>query len=83
VNRTEARHIFAQRPVRPDVVVVIGVTLQNLPQMSLAQDDEVIEALAPDRSDQPFRKAVLPGCPGAMGLSRMPMARMRRRATGP
>ena len=28
--------------------------------MRLAQDDEMIHALAPDRSDQPFGKAVLP-----------------------
>ena len=28
--------------------------------MSLTQDDEMIEALAPDRSDQPFGKTVLP-----------------------
>ena len=28
--------------------------------MRLAQDDEMVDALAPDRSDQPFGKAVLP-----------------------
>jgi len=28
--------------------------------MRLAQDDEVIDALAPDRADQPFGKAILP-----------------------
>ena len=28
--------------------------------MSLAKDDEVIEALASDRSDQPFSDAILP-----------------------
>lgn len=28
--------------------------------MRLAQDDEVIDTLAPDESDQPFRKAILP-----------------------
>ena len=28
--------------------------------MRLAQDDEMVHALAPDRSDQPFGKAVLP-----------------------
>jgi hypothetical protein len=28
--------------------------------MGLAQDDDVVEALAPDRSDQPFGKPVLP-----------------------
>ena len=29
-------------------------------QMRLAQDDEIIHALAPDGSDQPFGKAILP-----------------------
>ena len=28
--------------------------------MRLAQDDEMVHALAPDRSDQPFGKAILP-----------------------
>ena len=32
--------------------------------MSLAQDDEVIEALAPNRSDRPFSEAILPRCQG-------------------
>src|ERR1700719_1847130 len=29
--------------------------------MCLAEDNDVVQALAPDRSDQPFGKAVLPG----------------------
>src|SRR5712664_1076182 len=29
--------------------------------MRLAEDNDVVQALAPDRSDQPFGKAVLPG----------------------
>jgi hypothetical protein len=28
--------------------------------MLLAEDDEVIQTLTPDRSDQPFGKAILP-----------------------
>jgi hypothetical protein len=36
--------------------------LQDPSQVRLAKDDEMIEALAPDRSDQPFRKAILPRC---------------------
>jgi hypothetical protein len=28
--------------------------------MRFAQDDEMVNALAPDRSDQPFGKAILP-----------------------
>ena len=32
VSRTEAGRIFAQRPVSPDAIVVVGVALQNLPE---------------------------------------------------
>ena len=28
--------------------------------MRFTQDNEMVHALAPDRSDQPFRKAILP-----------------------
>src|SRR5713101_2171875 len=47
--------------MRPDVIVIARVRLQNLAQMHLAQDDDVVYTLTPDRSDQPFGKAVLPG----------------------
>src|SRR6266480_1533307 len=43
-----------------DVVVVACVRLQNLTQMHLAQDNDVVQTLTPDRSDQPFGKAILP-----------------------
>src|SRR3984893_613358 len=38
----------------------MGVRFQNPTQMRLAQDNHMIDALAPDRSDQPFSKAILP-----------------------
>src|SRR6202011_2709714 len=47
--------------MRSDVVVIACVRLQNLAQMHLAQDNDVVHTLTPDRSDQPFGKAVLPG----------------------
>src|SRR4030081_2007398 len=50
------------------------VRSQNLTQMHLAQDNDVVHTLTPDRSDQPFHKAILPGrgwcgrlVPGAHG----------------
>src|ERR1700737_4076030 len=36
------------------------VRFQNPAQMRLAQDNDVVQTLAPDRSDQPFGKAILP-----------------------
>src|SRR5260221_7350192 len=46
--------------MRSDTVVVVGVRFHNPTQMHLAQDNHMIDALAPDRSDQPFGKAILP-----------------------
>src|ERR1700681_4415997 len=46
--------------MRSDVVVVACVRLQNSAQMGLAQDNDVVHTLTPDRSDQPFGKAILP-----------------------
>jgi hypothetical protein len=51
--------------------------------MHLAQDNDVVHALTPDRSDQPFGKAILPSEAGAVALSRMPMERNRRATTLP
>src|SRR6202048_765253 len=43
-----------------NVVVIASIGSQESAQMRLAQDDEMVNTLAPDRSDQPFGKAVLP-----------------------
>src|SRR5882762_6042958 len=47
--------------MRSDVVIIACVRLQNLTQMHLAQDNDVVHTLTPDRSDQPFGRRVLPG----------------------
>src|SRR5260370_20208863 len=44
-----------------DVVVISGVGFQDPTQMHLAQDNDVVHTFTPDRSDQPFDKAILPG----------------------
>src|SRR4029077_20234009 len=42
-------------------VVIASIGSQDSAQMRLVQDDEMVNTLAPDRSDQPFGKAILPG----------------------
>src|ERR1700737_4476776 len=44
-----------------NVVVIATIGSQDSAQMRLAQDDEMVNTLTPDRSDQPFGKAILPG----------------------
>ena len=60
LNRTRDRRIVLQRPMRSNAVVIGRIVFQNSAQMCLAQNDDVIQTLAPDRSDQPFGKAILP-----------------------
>jgi hypothetical protein len=42
--------------MRPDLAAMVGMALQNPTQVHLAEDDDVIEAFMPDRSDQAFGK---------------------------
>src|SRR3984893_13731876 len=44
-----------------DAVVIVRIRSQDSAQMHLAQDNDVVRTLTPDRSDQPFGIAVLPG----------------------
>src|SRR6202011_3678971 len=46
--------------MRSNAVVIGRIVFQNPAQMILAQDNNVVQTLAPDRSDQPFGKAILP-----------------------
>src|SRR6202041_1330473 len=47
--------------MRSDPIIIVGVGFQDPAQMHLAQDNDVVQTLTPDRSDQPFDKAILPG----------------------
>src|SRR5882757_2947992 len=43
-----------------NVVVIASIGSQDSSQMHLAQDNDVVHTFTPDRSNQPFGKAVLP-----------------------
>src|SRR5712672_1656959 len=60
MSRTGNRRILVQRPMCSDGIVVMGVRFQNATQMRLAQDNHMIDALAPGRTDRPFAISVLP-----------------------
>src|SRR3981189_2239564 len=83
LNRTRDRRILLQRPMRSNAVVIGRIVFQNSAQMSLVEDNDVIQTLAPDRFDQPLGKPFCQGEAGAIGLSRMPMARSRRVTMAP
>ncbi len=51
--------------------------------MLLTEHHKAVNALATDRANQPLGKTVLPGEPGEIGLSRIPIALKRRLTTVP
>ena len=59
--RARDRRILVKGSVSPDAVVVASVRFQNPAQMCLAKDNDVVHTFTPDRSDQPFDKAILRG----------------------
>src|SRR5258708_40371910 len=47
--------------MRSNAVVIGRIAFQNPAQTFLAQNDDMVQTLAPNRSAHPFGKAVLPG----------------------
>jgi hypothetical protein len=59
------RGVLVQRSMGPRHIIIVGVGFHDPAQMHLAQDNDVVHTFTPDRSDQPFSKAILPrrsGC---------------------
>ena len=69
--------VFAKRPMSSQLVVVGGVLRQDPAQVRFAQDNHMVNALATNRSDQPFGEAVLPRRAWGNRLVADPMARNR------
>jgi len=61
--------IFVQGEVGPRALVVSEVGTQDAAEVCLAKDDHVIEALAPDGTDEALDVRILPGDRGAMSTS--------------
>ena len=59
-NRPRVWRVLGQREVRSRPVVVRQVPSQDARQSGFIDDDHMIETLASDRTDEPFRIRVLP-----------------------
>ena len=55
------RCILAERNVSARVIIIGGEFRKNPPKLLFVDHDQMIGALAPDRPDQAFNLAVLPG----------------------
>src|SRR5262249_5206734 len=60
LNRPEVRSVLVQREMGARPVVVREVAGQDAAEVSLAENKHVIQALAPDGTDQALSERVLP-----------------------
>jgi hypothetical protein len=54
------RSVLFERSMSPQLLIIGRILRQNSAQVRFAQDNHVVDVLATDRSDQPFRETVLP-----------------------
>src|SRR5216684_1858700 len=82
--RSRRRRVLVDRKVRASRIIVGRVRSQQMAEMPLAEHDNVVKTFPPDRTDRPFTISVLHhGDRGAVGRSRMLIARRRRMKTSP
>src|SRR5262245_61875831 len=60
LDRSMNGSVLVQGAMRPRFIIIVRVGLKDPAQVPLAQGDDIIDALATDRSDQPLGEAVLP-----------------------
>jgi hypothetical protein len=63
LHRPLIRGILGEGKVGSGAVVIREIARQDATQVALAQDDDVVEAVAPDRSDKAFGEGILPRAP--------------------
>lgn len=61
LDLSRVRALFLQRQMRTGAVVVIDITAEGAFEMLGVKDDEVVQALPPNRADQSLSVRVLPG----------------------
>ena len=61
LNRASVRCILPERNMRTPPVIIGGEFRKDPPQVLFVEHDQMIGTLAPDRPDQAFNMAVLPG----------------------
>lgn len=75
--------VFLYGEMGSSAMIVGDVRGQEPSQMPPAEDDHVVETLAPHGSDAPLRVGICQGLDGLDSTSPMPMPATRRRNTSP
>jgi hypothetical protein len=61
LNGPELGCILVEREVRATLMIILEVAGQDAAQVRLAENENVIQTLAPDRTDQALGERILPG----------------------
>ena len=61
LDRAPVRCILPERNMRTPPIIIGGEFRKNPPKVFFIEHDQMIGALAPDRPDQTFNMAILPG----------------------
>lgn len=75
LNRARLRRVFSQRQVRSGSVIVVKIGNESSSQRAFAENDHMVDAFAPDRTNDAFDVCPLPGRAGADRTSSIPMSR--------
>src|SRR5438445_11905081 len=60
LDRAIDQSVLVERPMSPQLIIISGILRQYPAQVRFAQNNHMVDALASDRTDQPFGEAVLP-----------------------
>ena len=61
LDSTRFRRVFVESQVRARAVIVAEVIAKTTPQVSLVEDDDVVEEFASDGTDHELGEGILPG----------------------
>ena len=73
LDRPDVWSILVEREMGARPVIVSEIEGQDAAEMLLAEDEHVIQALAPDRADEPLTNGFCHGLCGAVSTSSIPM----------
>src|SRR5712691_2624492 len=59
-NGPDVRCILVEREVSSGAVIIREVACPDAAQVPLAQHEDMVQTLAPDRADEPFHEGILP-----------------------
>ncbi len=60
LDSAKSRRILAERQMRTGCIIVVHVGPQHVPQVPLAEHDDMVETFPSDRADQALRVPILP-----------------------